>query len=192
MELIGTIAGIDQDILTGKSKVIFEVEDIRRVAGQAGPLSGAKLRIELKKYRKKRSLDANAYYWQLLTKLAGVLKVSNSAMHNMLLRQYGELELFDGKIIYSYIPDTDEAENKALESDTFHLKPTSHIKIGKDGQAYRGYQLIRGSSTYDTKEMSRLIDGLVSACKDVGIETIPPEELKRMMEVYEKKHCSGR
>lgn len=46
--------------------------------------------------------------------------------------------------------------------------------------------MLRGSSTYDTAEMSALIDGLVSECKEQGIETIPPQELERMMEMYEK------
>lgn len=46
----------------------------------------------------------------------------------------------------------------------------------------------RGSSTYDKKEMSMLIDGLVSDCMEMGIETLPSGELERMMSVYEQKH----
>ena len=44
--------------------------------------------------------------------------------------------------------------------------------------------MMRGSSTYDTREMSRLIDGLVEECKAQGIETLPPDEFGRMMERY--------
>jgi hypothetical protein len=39
---------------------------------------------------------------------------------------------------------------------------------------------LRGSHTYDTKEMSRLIDGVVEAAKELGIETLTPEQLERM------------
>ena len=46
--------------------------------------------------------------------------------------------------------------------------------------------MLRGSSTYNTEEMSKLIDGLVSECKEQGIETLPPEELERMMQAYEQ------
>ena len=47
--------------------------------------------------------------------------------------------------------------------------------------------MLKGSSEYDTKEMSHLIDGLVSECKEMGIETLPPEELERMMAAYDRK-----
>ena len=59
---------------------------------------------------------------------------------------------------------------------------------------YRTYMMLKGSSEYDTKEMSHLIDGLVSECKEMGIETLPPEELERMMAAYGKKieKCTDR
>lgn len=48
--------------------------------------------------------------------------------------------------------------------------------------------MLAGSSTYDTKEMSELINGLVTECKEQGIETLPPDELARMMAEYEENH----
>ena len=47
--------------------------------------------------------------------------------------------------------------------------------------------MIKGSSEYDTKEMSSFIDGIISEAKGLGIETLPPEELERMMKDYGKK-----
>ena len=67
------------------------------------------------------------------------------------------------------------------------MKPTSEVKQGRDGEMYRTYIMLRGSSAYNTKEMSRLINGIVSECKEMGIETLPPNELKRMMELYYSK-----
>lgn len=186
MELIGMLSGVSQDILSGKATVSFEVEDTKRVAAEAASLSGIRLRIEAKKYRKKRSLDANAYYWQLITKLAHCVGISKPAAHNIMLRKYGQDEIIGGKLIYLIIPDTDAAEEQALEAETYHIKPTSEVRVGTDGEIYRTYIMIRGSSTYDTKEMSNLINGLVTECKNVGIETLPPEEIDRMMEAYKR------
>ena len=49
-----------------------------------------KLSLEIKRYRRKRSLDANAYYWVLLTKLANAMQTSNPEMHNRMLIHYGD------------------------------------------------------------------------------------------------------
>lgn len=195
MELIGTIKGLSQDILTGKTLIIFEVEDGMRAAKEAQPLSGLRLRIAAKRYREKRSLDANAYYWQLLTKAADILELSNPEAHNRMLRRYGQPEIINGKMVFLVLPDTDDAEKIAFAAETYHIKPTSEVKMGADGMMYRTYFMLRGSSTYDTKEMSTLINGLVSECKEMGIETMTPAELERMMEAYEKKyqekHCAS-
>ena len=99
--------------------------------------------------------------------------------------------VIDDQGVYTVLPDTDEAQKAIDEAETYHLKPTSQVKPGKGGKMYRTYMMLRGSSDYDTKEMSRLIDGLVSECKEAGIETLPPEEIERMMESYEK-HYSAR
>lgn len=49
---------------------------------------------------------------------------------------------------------------------------------------YRTYALLRGSHTFNREEMSRLIDTAVEGAKALGIETMTPDELKRMMEAY--------
>ena len=143
---------------------------------------GVRVSVKVSKYNEKRSLDANAYYWQLLTKLAGVMKISNNYCHNVMLRRYGTLEEIDGKPVYLVVPDTDEAEKKADESETYHIKPTSNVREGNDGKMYRTYMLLKGSSQYSTAEMSRLISVLVDECRQCGIETMSPNELARLME----------
>jgi len=145
-----------------------------------------KLTFEVKKYRKGRSLDANAYYWQLLTKLADKLDMSKPHMHNFLLRRYGQPEIVDGKLIHVVVPDSDGGTRIADEAETFHIRPTAQVKEFPDGKMYRTYVMLRGSSTYDTREMSKLIDGLVTECKEQGIDTLPPAEFERMMAVYDQ------
>lgn len=146
-----------------------------------------KLDVEIKKHREKRSLDANSYYWLLCSRLAEAMYVSKPYMHNRLLRRYGQIEIIGGQAVYIVIPDTDEAKMEVDEAELYHLRPTSQVKTGKDGKMYRTYMMLKGSSAYDTREMALLIDGLVSECREAGIETLPPEELERMMTAYGKK-----
>lgn len=146
-----------------------------------------KLSLEIKKYRRKRSLDANAYHWVLVGKLAKVLGMSNSEVHNMALRGYGQPEIYEGKGVYMTIPDTDAARRKVDNAMDYHLAPTSQVREGNDGVMYRTYKLLRGSHTYNTEEMARLIDGMITLCKEAGIpdaEIATPDEKRLLKERY--------
>ena len=55
--------------------------------------------VEIKEYKRKRSLDANALYWSVLTQLAKVLDTSNAELHNILLRRYGQVEKYDDQLV---------------------------------------------------------------------------------------------
>lgn len=116
--------------------------------------------------------------------------MSNARAHNMLLRSYGVPETIGGQLTIAMLPV--EAEDEILERELYHLKPTSKTKVGKDGQIFRAYILLKGSSDYDTKEMARLIDGTVEEAKMLGLETLPKEEIERMMAAYEVNHTNGR
>lgn len=185
MKFTGKISGIGRT-LKGTLTVTLE-SDMTDPAGILGLSQADKLDVEIKKHREKRSLDANAYYWLLCSRLAEALHVSKPYMHNYLMRRYGQIELIGGQAVYIIIPDTDEAREKVDEEQLYHLKPTAQVKEGKDGVMYRTYMMLKGSSAYDTKEMSDLIEGLIGECKQMGIETLQPEELERMMAAYGKK-----
>lgn len=186
MECIGRLKGLGIDLMSRHQKLEIEVDsDIRKEYDKLKDKE--KLRIRIVQYRKKRSLDANAYYWTLLAKFADVIGLSNSEAHNMMLRGYGQSEIFDGKAVYVTIPDTEEAEKKVNNATDYHLAPTSQVRMGNDDVMYRTYRLLRGSRTYDTKEMSRLIDGLITCCKEAGIpetEIASPNEKEILKERY--------
>lgn len=186
MECIGRLKGLGIDLMSRHQKLEIEVDsDIRKEYDKLKDKE--KLRIRIVQYRKKRSLDANAYYWTLLTKFADVIGLSNPEAHNMMLRGYGQSEIFGGKAVYVTIPDTEEAEKKVNNATDYHLAPTSQVRLGNDGVMYRTYRLLRGSRTYDTKEMSRLIDGLITCCKEAGIpetEIASPNEKEILEERY--------
>lgn len=187
MEFTGRASGVSTDYLTGKMNITLEANEASVIREGYDKIKNLeKLSVRIVRYREKRSLDANAYYWKLLSKVAEAMHVSMPFAHNFFLRRYGQIELFDDQAVYVVIPDTDEAEKRVWEAETYHLKPTSQVKTGKDGRMYRTYMMLRGSSSYDTKEMSKLIDGLVSEAKEMGIETLPPNELEHMKAMWGK------
>lgn len=127
----------------------------------------------LSEHMEKRSLSQNGYYWLLLGKVARLLKMSNTELHNQMLADYGfrDLEMHD-------IIMRDDIDWRKL--DRLHVRPTAQIRVLGNGKLYRVYYVMRGSSTYDTKEMSRLLDGMIQEAQAQGIETITPAELERM------------
>ena len=120
------------------------------------------LTITVKEYRQKRSLSQNAYLWVLLDKLAQKLNQSKEEVYKTFIRDYGVFEILPLK-------------NEAV--DSFKAKWSKGIgwfceDLGES--KLKGYtRLIAyyGSSTYNTKEMTRLIDAVVTDCKEQGIDT---------------------
>lgn len=177
---------ITQDILNGGFQL--------RLAVSAIPSGAERLReegdlaITLAKWREQRSLTANAYYWVIVQKIADAVNASQTVIHNLLLRRYGVLDTIDGQTLTVFIPDTREAAEQAANDEIRHMKPTSQVIEGKDGRMFRAYRLLKGSSKYDTKEFSTLLEGAISEAKEMGLETLPPDEIARMEAEYEKHH----
>ena len=150
--------------------------------------------FEIKPYRKARTNRQNSYYWVLIAKLADKLRLSKIELHNQMLRDYGQPYIIEGEQVYSMFPDTEETEAKLLREEFFHVAPTTNVRSGAKHN-YRAYRLLRGSSTYNTEEMSILLDGLIQEAKNVGVETLPPYVLTRMKESdlrHEKRRCEER
>lgn len=159
------------DITTRKWLITLETEEPPEVFDKT---RDNELSVEIKRYREKRSLSANAYFHVLCDKIAKVLEVSEVIAKNMMLARYGHI---DNEIPPIILDDT--IDWRKLES--LHLRPTTHVKTFQNGKPYRICYIVRGSHTYDTKEMAQLIDGTVQEAKELGIETMPPDELERMV-----------
>lgn len=185
------LRGLFKDVLrdvNGNAIISF---NIGRNLPELATIEGKDLDIKVTQHREKRTLTQNAYYWSLLSKLSAKQRISNARLHNLLLRDVSSPFVIDGKIAMQPIPDTEKAENEILEAMTFHLKPTSGIITGNDGDIYRWYVVLKGSSDFDTVEFTRLLDLLVSECKEQGIETLPPAELERMRIMAEEQERKG-
>ena len=133
-------------------------------------------RVTVKEWREKRSLDANGYAWVLINALAQHYGVEPEEVYKQNIARIGGFEIFpvreDAAERWTHIWDS-----KGLGWFTRDLGPS---KI----QGYVNIACYYGSSVYDTKQMSTLIDRLVDDCKAVGIPTETPEELARMKEEW--------
>lgn len=135
------------------------------------------------KENKKRSLDSNAYFHVLCDKLRQKLNISMARCKNHLIADYGQIEYIDEEpMIYK----TNAPEDYMMELETIHTKC---VKVSEEnGHPIFFYRIYRGTSTYNTEEMAKLIKGTVEECKAQDIETATPEEIAHMQALWEQKY----
>lgn len=127
-------------------------------------------KYEVKEYHPKRSLKANSYYWELLSHLSTALRANRLELHEIMLQRYGQYAKgVDGNI-----------RCVILEGDMNPSELGIHLELAEVMGDLRRYRIIKGSRYYDSKEMSALLDGLISECHEVGVDTLPPDELERL------------
>ena len=137
-------------------------------------LKGKLLDVDIKPHRRRRSLDANAYMWVLLQKMAEVLGTTKDALYLEMLDRYG---------VFTHIVAKPEVVER-VKQEWRTVRELGPITInGKTGIQLQCYF---GSSSYSSSEMATLIDGVVSECKELGIETMPPEELEQLKNAWEE------
>lgn len=125
---------------------------------------------EVKEHKHKRSLNANAYYWVLVNKIADALNQSKEFIHLCMLKQYGQRYVL-------CVPYDTPIENlvKYYEQDG----------VRKQGdRLFKTYNVYLPSSEMNTYEMSKLIDGTVEEAQSMGIETMTPDELAHLKAMW--------
>lgn len=135
---------------------------------------------DIREWKPERTRSQNSYFHVLVGKIAKVLKVSNTAVKNKLIADYG---FYDADIGHVIVKDSLDY----LEFEQLHLKPSTHTQEMANGELYRVFYVMRGTHTYNTAEMTRILDATIEEAKQLGIETLPPEELQRMKEMSEKR-----
>lgn len=126
--------------------------------------------VKIDKHREKRSLNANAYLWKLVTEIGNVLNKSKEEVYLQMLIDYGQSEMvsilseIDVKGYFKY----------------YKLAGTSLL----NGKEFNHYKIYKGSSEYDTKEMSILLEGVVQEAKNLGIKTKDDIELERLIKEW--------
>lgn len=141
-------------------------------------LKDEKVDVVIKKWRNKRSLSANAYCWALLGKMSEVLKVPKEELYLMELRKWSTA--------FTYLIVKPKAVDDLYKVFRYIEQVDDGTLQGEDVVEIIGYY---GSSSFDTKEMSVFIDGIVTDAKELGIETETPEEIERMVNDMDMVVC---
>lgn len=177
MEVTGKMQNVGYS-MDGKMLVTLAVNEKSAVQDKYQKLMEKdKLAITIAPFREKRSLSANSYAWVLMGKIAGALNQDVNEVYHIMLMRYGQPELNeDGGALIITIP----SKSKLPDYLYIHSAPIAHRKL--NGKEFTHYRVLRGSSTYDSKEMSVLIDGIASEAKGLGIEVLTPHELLGMCE----------
>ncbi len=140
--------------------------------------------LSLHKKVKPRSMDSNRYFHKLCDELRQKLGISMTHCKNNLITSYGQIQyISDGEpMIYK----TNAPVEYMREFEPVHTKC---VKITEEnGKPVFFYMIYRGSRTYSTDEMSKLIKGTISECELQGIKTASPDELAHMQELWKAKY----
>lgn len=131
---------------------------------------------EIKQHREKRSLDANNYLWALLDKLSDVLHTTKEELYLQKVREVGIYKDF-------HLTEDEYKTFKVAWESLGTGWPTEQVDYTQDGErlVIRAYY---GSSRYNTKQMSRLLDSVVEDCKEQDIETLSERELSLLKEEW--------
>lgn len=162
--------------INGKQRITLEVDsDFRERFDQ---LNGAELTIEIKKFRKRRSLSANAYFHVLVNKIAQAEGSGEEAVKVHLVLEYGALmQDEDGNTVGFKLPSTVDVTKIYPYTKCFDTRE-------ENGKLFRCYLVYKETHTMDSKEMAHLIDGAVSEAKELGIETDTPEQIARYKDLW--------
>lgn len=177
MRLSGRITDANIDFVSGKPKLTLTINEKNDLLQGFDDLKDCeKLSIEIKPFREKRSLDANAYCWKLISEIAEKMSVPKEAVYRSAIREIGG----NSEIVCVQ----DEAVSKLRQGWSRNgigwLSDTFPSKI----QGCTNVVLYYGSSTYDTHQMSRLIDNIIQDCKELGIQTDTPAQVARMKALW--------
>ena len=172
--MTGEIKDISIDYLTNKPQIILTLNE-RESLLSLEKLKGDKLSVEIKKWRKKRSLDANSYCWVLCDRIAKELSkeslVTKEQVYKDAISQVGT---FEPMIIEEKAYDNFK---RIWEKQGLGFIVQEITRKDKCVKVHCYY----GSSTYDTKEMSLLIEIIVDLAKSLDIETKPKEEIESLL-----------
>lgn len=122
--------------------------------------------FEIKEHKAKRSLSQNSYAWKLITEIGNIIRKSKEEVYFDMLKHYGQSEIIS--IVSEVSPVGYFKYYEPIGSGIVNNKEFTHYKIYK------------GSSEFNSKEMSIFIDGIIQECEQLGISTLTPEEIAKL------------
>lgn len=137
---------------------------------------GKKLAVTIEPARKRRSLDANAYLWVLLSKMSEALRTTKEEIYRKLVRDVGQFEI---------VPIRHDATSEFIRMWSGRgLGWSAEVEGESKLDGYNRVVCYFGSSVYDTKQMSILIDEAVTQAQEIGVETLPPNEIEALKNLW--------
>lgn len=140
---------------------------------------GKMLDINIKQHRKKRSLDANGYMWILADEIAKAIGNTKEFVYQQAIKEVGQFEI---------MPLKNEAVDRWIavwksKGIGWHSEIIGDSKL----EGYTNTINYYGSSVYNEKEMSILLEEIVFQATELGIETITPREKEELIRKWEAK-----
>ena len=176
MKFTGKVESVGRDWQTDRLNITFSVNERSAETEIDKIWNEQKLSIEAVKYRKKRSLSANALLWACLGELATVLRTDKWEVYLLMLKRYGK---------FTYIC----VKPNVVEAVKAQWRECEEVgKISLNGQDAVQLICYFGSSTYNTQEMSVLLDGVISEMKEIGLQPPMSSEMKRALEEWDAEH----
>jgi hypothetical protein len=176
-EFTGTITDIRADMFNGDVYIVLRANEKQSALACYNELSNEeKLAIKIGKYRERRSNDANAYCWVLIGKLAEKLNIPRDEIYRDAIKQIG------GN--YEVVCVQDAAVDKLCEGWRKNGIGWQTDTMPSKIKGCTNVLLYYGSSTYDTAQMSRLINIVVDACREQNIETRTPDEIANLLSLW--------
>lgn len=175
-ELTGKITNFSLDYKTGKAILTLELNERNNATKMYDKLNRIeKLSIDINKYREKRSLEANAYAWQIISKIADIVGASKDEVYLEMLKRYGQT--FVCKIPNNHVDRFKRSEKYWEEHES--------LEAEEKAQYFRVWV---GSSRYNTEEMSTFINGIVSEAEELDIDVRTPDQIAEMMSLWESEN----
>ena len=176
--MTGEIKDISIDYMSNKPKITLLLNE-RDCLNSIENLKDNKLTIDIKKWRKKRSLDANSYCWVLCDRIAKELSKESIVTKEQIYKDaISQVGTFEPMIIEEKAYDNFK---RIWEKQGLGFIVQEVTRKDKCIKVHCYY----GSSTYDTKEMSLLIEIIVDLAKSLDIETKPKEEIESLLRSWQ-------
>ena len=134
--------------------------------------AGKVLSLTVKLFRKPRTKHQNDYLWTLCQAIAQAIGVSKEDVYRQVIRDYGQYEAVTVK---------DEALQSLVEGWQRDRGLGWFVDTMTNYDGTTTALLYFGSSSYDTEQLSRLLDALVDECDTLGLDVQIPDEIKALL-----------
>lgn len=173
-ELTGKVPYMVSFTAKGNPIITLEINEKAEALNMVEELHVAEvLSIKIGRKSKKRSLDANAYCWVLISKLAEKLNITKTEVYRSAIKEIGgncDTVCVQDKAVNS-LREGWERNGIGWQTDKFPSKIDGCTNV----------VLYYGSSTYDVAQMSRLINIILQECRQLCIETKSNEEIDSLL-----------